>query len=201
MCQRRAELFPGCCLPEPGGIVRASGEDGLAIAAECHRKDHVRMLHRLDDPLVAGAVPEPDYGFRVSGQNGLPIRTVRHGMDPIALRKQFVVPSRAGCRVPEPRSPTSASKCGLAIGAIGYGIDRAMLQRQPEGFAGRHVPEPGRGSFPGPRVRFLFRSNGVLMIGTEGTRDYPEFVPQRLADELPAHCVPKPDRIGPRLES
>ena len=59
----------GGCIPEPCGLVRATGEDGLAVGAERHGMDLVLMTYssqeivhlaepaayrRLDDPLLRG---------------------------------------------------------------------------------------------------------------------------------------------------
>ena len=86
------KVLEGCefgVLPEPGSIVRASRQNGLAIATECRGGDHVRMRHRLADSFVARGVPEPGFAMLLietgADQNRLAIRAKCHRVDKIGM--------------------------------------------------------------------------------------------------------------------
>ena len=129
-------------VPEPGGVVVAAGQDGLAVGAEGHRIDESIVLHGLADRLLRDDVPEPRGLIPAPGQDRLAIGAPRHGMDTLVQGLAQVFPRG---NVPELGEAGMAQSQGrLAVGAEHHGPDRGLvLPGVAQGLA-VGVPEPRR---------------------------------------------------------
>ena len=77
--QRAADRPAGRAVPEAGGAVVATRQDGAAVGAEGHRRDPVLVDQGLADRRPGGGVPEPRRLVPAPGQDGPAVGAERHG--------------------------------------------------------------------------------------------------------------------------